>query len=714
LLAINSADVGNNHSASKMPVLADLVKSLELAQEEPSRPVSLFWFEAVSNNELKLSVVINPDEKEPLWQCEKTSEWFEKKLVFAKRSFDAEMILAALSPKNQLDAILEERVDISVGRCNVVSSVDAGIVRPDFKSEGDAKNMGTISGSYAPLSGGFITGFSEESFQEEKGESNRPVRSPATISANNLLRRIGIEVKLEELMSASGLLTRAQVAEALSRSERTGLHVGRVLADYGVVAEKLMRAALRMQSLLRDGALDLETAARALALINEAGIEPEAALRILGWNRGYFDKYQQLAAIIFEAQLASFEELQASLEVCFSRGLPLALVLLQRRICSEVAMYASVAAQSLLIEGNLSRFEALRLIKSVATVDQSLGNWLKTEHLFVTVNERLMFSEMLVKAEILSGPDLLDVLERSLLEEKLLEEILVSRRMLTAELCDALIAAMHHAETPQLAAEMASIVYVKAGHTLNGATRGDSTKLAADMIRAAGLSSADDLAGIVEELVLRKQHLAYKVVHQYEQVKAAVARDLHDVILADLLSIKRNLNNQIDLSKEDTAAALDQVVFSLREIVNDYAPRQLHDWGLNVFLEDLVERFRKRTGITCHYQGDDDLEALPEQVELQIFRVIQEALTNIEKYAEATLAKLSLTIRGKDLVIVVEDDGRGIEPKPAQPDELFSGGAGLSGMEERVQLIRCYMPAKLTISSNPGEGVKIVLAIEVG
>jgi signal transduction histidine kinase len=309
---------------------------------------------------------------------------------------------------------------------------------------------------------------------------------------------------------------------------------------------------------------------------------------------------------------------------------------------------------------------------------------------------------------------LLDVLERSLLEEKLLEEILVSRRMLTAELCDALIAAMHHAETPQLAAEMASIVYVKAGHTLNGATRGDSTKLAADMIRAAGLSSADDLAGIVEELVLRKQHLAYKVVHQYEQVKAAVARDLHDVILADLLSIKRNLNNQIDLSKEDTAAALDQVVFSLREIVNDYAPRQLHDWGLNVFLEDLVERFRKRTGITCHYQGDDDLEALPEQVELQIFRVIQEALTNIEKYAEATLAKLSLTIRGKDLVIVVEDDGRGIEPKPAQPDELFSGGAGLSGMEERVQLIRCYMPAKLTISSNPGEGVKIVLAIEVG
>jgi len=93
---------------------------------------------------------------------------------------------------------------------------------------------------------------------------------------------------------------------------------------------------------------------------------------------------------------------------------------------------------------------------------------------------------------------------------------------------------------------------------------------------------------------------------------------------------------------------------------------------------DLLTRFANRTDRVCHVDVDAALE-VPHDVELPLFRVLQEALTNIVRHAEARTAIVTLSLEDEALQLVVEDDGRGVVEKSAQ-----SSGLGLVGMRERL------------------------------
>lgn len=116
----------------------------------------------------------------------------------------------------------------------------------------------------------------------------------------------------------------------------------------------------------------------------------------------------------------------------------------------------------------------------------------------------------------------------------------------------------------------------------------------------------------VQNLMLEKENLIFKVLNQQEILKNELARSLHDTVLADLLMLKRHMRGDQELSKEEILEAIDEIAQQLRDICNECAPRNLHDWGLKTSLQDMLQRMGQRTAIDCSLSCNIDIPNLPD------------------------------------------------------------------------------------------------------
>lgn len=229
--------------------------------------------------------------------------------------------------------------------------------------------------------------------------------------------------------------------------------------------------------------------------------------------------------------------------------------------------------------------------------------------------------------------------------------------------------------------------------------------------RSESAASLSDSSNNLQSLKLEKQNLIFKVLNQQEILKNELARSLHDTVLADLLMLKRHLRGDRELSKEEILTTIDEIAQQLRDICNECAPRNLHDWGLKTSLQDMLQRMGQRTAIECSLICDVDIPNLPDVVELNIFRLIQESLNNVEKHAKASKVSITIERLGKRTIrFTLVDNGKGFVPGESVRS-LDKGGMGVSGMRERVDLIRCFFPADFSLKSAPGEGTTVVLEI---
>lgn len=229
--------------------------------------------------------------------------------------------------------------------------------------------------------------------------------------------------------------------------------------------------------------------------------------------------------------------------------------------------------------------------------------------------------------------------------------------------------------------------------------------------RVEKIASTASVNTSVQSLMLEKENLIFKVLNQQEILKNELARSLHDTVLADLLMLKRHLRGDQELSKEQILETIDEIAQQLRDICNECAPRNLHDWGLKTSLQDMLQRMGQRTAIDCSLNCNVDIPNLPDTVELNIFRMIQESLNNIEKHAKANKVSINIERFGKTSIrFTVVDNGQGFVPGE-NVKSLDSGGMGVSGMRERVDLIRCFFPANFGLQSSPGEGTTVVIEI---
>jgi signal transduction histidine kinase len=197
-----------------------------------------------------------------------------------------------------------------------------------------------------------------------------------------------------------------------------------------------------------------------------------------------------------------------------------------------------------------------------------------------------------------------------------------------------------------------------------------------------------------------------RVVAGQEVERRRLARELHDETGQALTSILLGLraleeaNNDVEVEnlRELVVATLQDV----RRLAVQLRPKALDDFGLVPALERLVQTFSESSGIGVELEAQIGEERLPSDVETTVYRIVQEALTNVVKHAEATRVSILLVRRDATVTAVVEDDGLGFDPEAAGEDSL-----GLEGMRERVELHE----GRMTVETAPGSGT--TLRVEV-
>lgn len=201
-----------------------------------------------------------------------------------------------------------------------------------------------------------------------------------------------------------------------------------------------------------------------------------------------------------------------------------------------------------------------------------------------------------------------------------------------------------------------------------------------------------------------------RVVHAQELERRRLARELHDETGQALTSILLGLRPLEEaLADHPARAALaelrEHVVLALqdvRRLAVELRPKVLDDFGLVAALERLAETFAEQTGIDVDFHSALGEARLSSEVETALFRVVQEALTNIVKHARATRISISVARRDSTVAAVIEDDGSGFDLATAR-----SGGIGLVGMRERLALL----DGRLAIESSEQAGTTIVAEV---
>lgn len=206
----------------------------------------------------------------------------------------------------------------------------------------------------------------------------------------------------------------------------------------------------------------------------------------------------------------------------------------------------------------------------------------------------------------------------------------------------------------------------------------------------------------------RMRHMARRVVQAQETERARIARELHDESGQALTSLKISLDlirsmlpeelSDIRQSLADVLALTDQTMSNLRLLSHNLRPPGLDAFGLDAALAGLCQDFQTHTSLSITYTG----VALPELAPLPalaLYRVAQEALTNISKHAQATEARVSLTQDSDMINLTITDNGTGFTP-PNFEEALPGQGAGLVGMIERLDMVN----GRLHIESTPGQG----------
>ena len=213
----------------------------------------------------------------------------------------------------------------------------------------------------------------------------------------------------------------------------------------------------------------------------------------------------------------------------------------------------------------------------------------------------------------------------------------------------------------------------------------------------------DRLEGLVRDRTATLSELANHLQQVREEERGHLARELHDELGALLTAAKLDvarLKSKIDATAPDVSERLKHLTETLnsgialkRRIIEDLRPSSLSNLGLTAALEILTREYAERAGIDV----ETSLEPvqLPDAAQLTVYRMVQEALTNIGKYANASKVLVSVHGYPTHVAVQVRDDGVGFDPGSVRPTSH-----GLAGMRHRVEAAG----GRLTLTSRPGNG----------
>lgn len=210
---------------------------------------------------------------------------------------------------------------------------------------------------------------------------------------------------------------------------------------------------------------------------------------------------------------------------------------------------------------------------------------------------------------------------------------------------------------------------------------------------------------------LRRRWLA-RTVNAQELERQRISRELHDHTGQLLAALSVGLET-LSQCAELTAANIESVVAlkkltaqlldDTHRLAVDLRPTALDQTGLVGSLAEYVREFSARTGVSAHFDAVDVPSRVRPEAALAVYRIVQEALTNVARHAQASRADVLIARRNGSLIAIVEDDGRGVDVRASSEDAARGLRLGLFGMRERAELVGGH----LTIESAPGEGAAV-------
>jgi len=232
----------------------------------------------------------------------------------------------------------------------------------------------------------------------------------------------------------------------------------------------------------------------------------------------------------------------------------------------------------------------------------------------------------------------------------------------------------------------------------------EDVRLAESLVARAAI--AVDLSERVSRDALRR------VVDAQEVERTRLARELHDQTGQALTSILLGLKHlddvvETDEAREATASIRELVASTLqdvRRLAVELRPSALDDFGLVPAVERLASNLSEQSDLVVDVEARLGDSRLPPEAETALYRIVQEALTNVVKHAAARRVSITLVRKETSAVVVIEDDGRGFDPEAVR-----AGALGFTGMRERVELVG----GRLTVEASPGAGTTLVAEVHI-
>ncbi len=236
------------------------------------------------------------------------------------------------------------------------------------------------------------------------------------------------------------------------------------------------------------------------------------------------------------------------------------------------------------------------------------------------------------------------------------------------------------------------------------------------------IAALEALQDVTEEKRMQESMRYYVqlITRAQEEERKRLARDLHDDLSSSLLLLIRRIDSAIPTSRSKQLASYKatmedlhkQAVESLQHVrryVQDLRPRILDDLGLVASLDWMADDMQKNYKVHTTVSVSGGERPIPAEVQLLLFRIAQEALSNVRRHSEATEASIVLDVSESIISLAIRDNGRGFDPPSRLEDLASAGRLGIMGMAERAKLLN----GTVEVRSSRGKGTEILTNIPI-
>jgi signal transduction histidine kinase len=217
----------------------------------------------------------------------------------------------------------------------------------------------------------------------------------------------------------------------------------------------------------------------------------------------------------------------------------------------------------------------------------------------------------------------------------------------------------------------------------------------------------------------RLQYLSSQLLSGQERERKWFSREMHEGLVQDLVAsklglqlIKEHLKEDQDTLKsecEENLKLISKVIDNVTSLSEGLTPFVLEYFGLHKALQRLINLTALRSGMTVSFQCINLEHLFPHEVQIAAYRIVEEAVTNVEKHASATSLSLVVEQQNGNVSFIVEDNGTGFNTEEVFMKDVSEKGLGLLTMEERARMLG----GSLTVSSQKGQGTRITFTIPI-